>query len=425
MRTTSRRLALIFAILSFALPVIGQPQTKPDAKEILDKMFKTYSQFASYQDEGTLITTRDHATGGTIEKMPFKTFFKRPNLFRFEWTDYGITKLGRTKMIWSNGKEAFTYWEPDNYEKEESLSMAVAGATGITSLTVNTIFDLLLPDEMGGSIFKRLVNVSLAGEDEFEGVSCYRIKATGGDEPYELWIGKTDFLLRKLRRESKVDDTLWIYEDVRRKIQLDQSIADVVFNYKPPIPLTPRKDTVSTDIDKLLNPGPPLWTEFKSDEGRFSILLPQKPLSQSGTFETPQGRVEQYIFIAIHNQIICMVGYSDIPKLPGVAENPDPMFDGMQEQFIKELDGKIESHSSLTLDGHRGREVKAKLFRGELRMRMFLVGNRLYYMSLINGGKDAAEEAFKKFFTSFKLTSVTKPIALRNRNPRLRDERAK
>jgi outer membrane lipoprotein-sorting protein len=413
MRTTSRCLALTIAILSFALPAIAQPQTKPDAKQILDNMSKVYSRFASYQDEGILITTKDEATGGTIEKMPFKTFFKRPNLFRFEWTDYGITKLGRTKMIWSNGKEAFTYWEPDNYEKEESLSLAIAGATGISSGTVNTVFDLLSQDETYGSRLKRLVNVSLLGEVEFEGVSCYHIKANEGDEPWELWIGKSDFLLRKVRREMKVDDLLWTFEEIRRKIQVDQSIAEVVFNYKPPIPLTPKKDSDTTDIDKILNPGPPLWTEFKSDEGRFSILMPQKPTSQASTMETPQGRIEQHLFFASHSPFVCMVAYIDLSKELQVGNNADGFFDGVRDQFIKEVGGKLESEVKVMLDGHPGREVKANTFRGEFRMRMFLVGDRFYHMSIIKmeKGPESDEETFKKFFTSFKLTAVIRPIA--------------
>jgi len=420
MKTNSRRLALVVAILSLALPVIAQSQAKPDAKQILDNMFKAYSRFSSYQDEGMLVTTRDEATGGSIEKMPFKTFYKSPDLFRFEWTDYAITKLGRTKMIWSNGKEAFSYWEPDNYKKEKSLSMAVAGATGISSRTVNTIYDLVIQEEFNSSPLMHMVNVSLVGEDEFEGVRCYRIKGTHGDEPLELWVGKTDFLLRKLRRESKMDDTLWIYEETRRRIQVNQRIEEVVFNYKPPIPLTPKNDSDTTDIDKILNPGPPLWTEFKSVEGGFSILMPQKPLSRAVTVETPDGRVEQHVFVATHDLMVCMAGYSDIPKATAVANNVDSFFDGLQEQFIKELGGKLESQSSLTLDGHRGREVTAQLYRGKFRVRMFFVGNRLYFMSLISSKEDAAsnEESFKKFFTSFKLNSVTKPVAVLKLNPR-------
>jgi len=373
-------------------------------------MFKVYSRLGSYQDEGILVSTRDEPTGGTIEKMPFKTFFKRPNLFRFEWTDFVITKLGRTHLIWFNGKEAFTYWEPDLYEKKESLSLAIAGATGITFGTVNTVSDLLMPDVLYGSRLKSLVKVSLVGEDVFEGVRCYRIKGSEGDESFELWVGKTDFFLRKVRRESKEDYGLWITEEIRRKIQVAQSIPEIVFNYKPPIPLTPREDVDTEAIDKLVNPEPPVWTEFRSEEGRFTVLMPVKPVSQASTIETPQGRFEQHVFIASHFPLICSIAYVDLPKQISAANDVDGFFGGVRDEFIKEVGGKLASESSLSLEGHPGREIKVYMFRGDLRLRLFLVGDRLYVLSLIKSS-ETDEETLKKFFGSFRLNPTIKPIA--------------
>lgn len=416
MKTTLRCLASLIAILSFGLPVIAQPQNKPDAKSILDNVFKVYSRLKSYQDEGILIETRDESTGGTIEKMPFKTSFRRPNMFRFEWTDYTITKLGRTHIVWSNGKEVFTYWEPDRYEKEESLSLAVAGATGVTSGAARTVALLLLPEELGGATWKDLKEVSLAGEEVVDGVNCYRIKAKFGDDPLELWIGKNDFLLRKSREEKKIDEILWITEEFRRKIQVDHSIPDVAFNYKPPIALTPAKEVNSEEIDRLLNPGPPIWTEFKSEAGRFSVLMPDKPVSQASSFDTPQGRFEQQVFTAVHTGgdglIVCVVGYTDLPKQSLVGNDLDGFFQGARDEFIKEVGGKLGSERHLTLDGHPGREIRIIVFRGEVRLRLFLVGERLYQLSVVNANeKPIEEEAFNKFFASFKLNPINKSIA--------------
>lgn len=142
-------------------------------------------------------------------------------------------------------------------------------------------------------------------------------------------------------RETKYDDRLRIREEIRRKIQVDQSIPEVVFNYKPPIPLTPRKDTDIEDLNKLLNPGPTIWSEFRSDEGRFTVLMPEKPISQASTVETAQGRFETHSFVASHHPLICMVVYSDIPKQLVVANNVDGFFDGVRDQFIKEVGGKL------------------------------------------------------------------------------------
>ncbi|HKR15477.1 MAG TPA: DUF2092 domain-containing protein [Pyrinomonadaceae bacterium] len=413
MKTTSRSLLLI-AILSFAWPAMAQPQRKPDPQRILDNMFRVYSGLKSYQDEGIVIETRDEPTGGTIEKLPFKTSFKRPNFFRFEWTDYGITKLGRTHIVWSNGNEAFTYWEPDRYEKTESLGLAVAGASGVSSGAARTVSSMLITEEIGGVTWKRLEKVSLVGEEVVDGVRCYHVKAISGDEPLELWIGKADFLLRKHRQERKLDEDLYITEEFRRKIQVDHSIPDLAFNYQPPIALTPRNDITSEQIDRLLNPGPPVWTEFRSEVGRFSVMMPEKPTSQASAFETPQGRFEQHAFTAAHSWLICVLSYTDFPKETLVANDVEGMLETTRDQFIKQLDGKLESETSLSLDGHPGREVKVNMFRGKARFRLFLVNYRLYVLlatTLDNSSESDEDEKFNKFFTSFKLTPIAKPIA--------------
>lgn len=414
MKNTSRSLATAVALLSFTLPVMAQAQRKTDATTILNNMSRVYSRLTSYQDEGVLVTTNDEPTGGTIEKMPFKSFFKRPNLLRFEWTEYTITKLGRKNVVWSNGKEAFMYWEPDEYEKRESLDMAVAGATGISRGTVNTVSTMMWPDEFGSSLLERLVKPSLVGEDVLEGVRCFHIKATDGADPIELWVGKNDFLLRKLRQETKDSDRITIKEEIRRNIQPDHLIPEVVFNYQPPIPLTARKETDVEAARKLLDPGPLVWSEFRSEEGRFSVLLPDKPTSQASTVEMSQGRFEQHTFIASHLPLLCTIAYTDFPKQLLVANDVDGLFDGVRDEVIRGVGGKLASENKLLLDGYAGREIKVHMFRGELRLRLYLVGDRLYVLSFLNAEKAfASDEEPNKFFASFKLQSTVKSIAAR------------
>ena len=125
------RAATITLGLLLLTPIV-RSQEKPTARLLLDQMAEKYSRLVSYQDEGIVKITFDEETGGRIEKLPFKTSFKRPNLVRFEWTDYFLTKLGKKRVVWSNGKESFTYWEPDRYEKEENVGRAIAGAKGKT-----------------------------------------------------------------------------------------------------------------------------------------------------------------------------------------------------------------------------------------------------------------------------------------------------
>ena len=93
-------------------------QRKITPQTIMNRMAQRYANCSSYQDVGVVETTHNEANSARIERMPFKTYFVRPQFFRFEWIDYFPWKDGRTRIVWSDGKEAFTYWEPDLYEDE-------------------------------------------------------------------------------------------------------------------------------------------------------------------------------------------------------------------------------------------------------------------------------------------------------------------
>jgi hypothetical protein len=58
----------------------------------------------------------------------------------------------------------------------------------------------------------------------------------------------------------------------------------------------------------------------------------------------------------------------DIPKQSLSANNVDILFDSTRDTFIKAVGGKLASENPLSLDGHPGREIKALLFHGEVRL---------------------------------------------------------
>jgi hypothetical protein len=163
-------------------------QNKITPQLIMKRMAQRYANCSSYQDIGVVETTHNEATSARVERMPFKTYFARPRFFRFEWIDYFPWKDGRKKIVWCDGKDAYSYWEPDRYEKEEYLGLGIAGATGISRGAAHTIPRLLMAEEVSGFALTDLTNLSLVGEEQFEGELCYRIN---GKHPfagiYELW----------------------------------------------------------------------------------------------------------------------------------------------------------------------------------------------------------------------------------------------
>lgn len=378
---------------------------------ILKRMARAYAQCTSYQDTGVVETTYHEATSGRIEKMPFKTYFKRPNLLRFEWTDYNPWKEGRTSVVWSNGKEVFIYWEPDRYEREETLGGGIAGATGVSGGAAHTVPRMLL-EEISGFTLTELTNLSLAPDEEFEGESCYHIKGKHplGD-PYEVWIGKRDFLLRKVRSQSKYDNYYTVQEEIHRNIRINQSVASEVFNFKPPIPLSARKET-ELGIP-LLPDEKPAWSEFVSPEGRFKVLLPAKPTKQTITLDTSKGQIVYNGFIASSGGIICIVNYADLPTPVTAPNEIKTIFDEARNEFVKATEGKLMSEKNISLEGNQGREFQIEMRGVKAKGRFYLVNRRFYQLAFMNAGLygTPSDDEVDKFLDSFKIIADAKSIA--------------
>lgn len=134
----------VFVAISVCPDADGQQRTlTPQA--ILKKTAEVYASCSSFQDVGLVVTTFEESTGQRVESQPFKLFFSRPTRFRFEWVDFNQKKNGLLNVVWSNGEAAFTYWEPDRYEKTQSLKLGIAGASGVSSGAAHTMPSLLMP----------------------------------------------------------------------------------------------------------------------------------------------------------------------------------------------------------------------------------------------------------------------------------------
>lgn len=404
-------LCLAVSLHGFGLTATAQ-RNRLTPEAILKRMAQVYGQCISYQDTGMVEIAYHEATSGRIEKMPFKTYFKRPNLLRFEWTDYNPWAEGRTSIVWSNGKEVFTYWEPDRYEKEETLSLGVAGASGISHGAAHTVPRLLV-EEITGFKLTELTNLSLANDEEVEGELCYHIKGKQpfSDSIYDLWVSKRDFLLRKVRNQSKYDNYYTIQEEVRRNIRINQPIASAVFNFKPPIPLSERKET-ELGIPLLLDEKPN-WTEFVSEEGAFKVLLPGKPTKQTITVNTPKGQIVHNSFMAASGGVICIINYAELPAVVTAPNEIKAIFDEARNEFVKAMEGKLVSEKNISFEGTQGREFEVETRSAKAKGRFYLINQRFYQMVIMDAslsGKSPGAEP-DKFLDSFKIIPDTKGIA--------------
>jgi hypothetical protein len=128
---------------------------------------------STYQDEGVVVTTFEDATGSHVQQVPFTLRFKQANFFRFEWISYLLSRSGTVNTVWCNGKESFTYLEPNAYEQYDDIGGAVAAATGVSSGSIHTIPRLLLPDKVMGSDLTEILEPAFSREEIIEGVTYH------------------------------------------------------------------------------------------------------------------------------------------------------------------------------------------------------------------------------------------------------------
>src|SRR5512135_2709520 len=89
------------AALVLALGTAPACPAPPTAAEILSRVNSTYLKCRSYQDTGEVVT-RFSGAGSHVTRRPFKTWFMRPALLRFEFSETQGVAPGHTSryVVW-------------------------------------------------------------------------------------------------------------------------------------------------------------------------------------------------------------------------------------------------------------------------------------------------------------------------------------
>jgi hypothetical protein len=128
-------------------------------------------------------------------------------------------------------------------------------------------------------------------------------------------------------------------------------------------------------------PVAPGWTEFAPVGGRFSVQMPGLPRSEQQYFHTKGGDMVLYLFILDRG---------------GASERFSAQYTDYPEQFLKEsqsadavlkkastvdafnIGGRVVSEKALSLGRHLGRELQVENAELSMRIRLYLVDQRLY-----------------------------------------------
>lgn len=178
----------------------------PNARAFLISVYERYRALDAYSDTGL-----SRSLGRRHPRLcTFATSYSRPNLFRFEFESPHPSPRRRHLfsrcVVGHDGKAPFLYFKhytgDAGVELPESLDLAVASATGISSGTAHTIGSLLF-SEVSGFTLLDLRRLRFRPNRVIGGVQCVCISGLhprGGR--YTAWFGADDLLLRRLYRSK-------------------------------------------------------------------------------------------------------------------------------------------------------------------------------------------------------------------------------
>jgi hypothetical protein len=206
------------------------------AEELRERTRAAYAAITTYQDTG--VVRSNWVNKPSPDELHFKMFYREPDRILLEWIRHHpyppLRHIKSRNAVWSTGTGAHLYMEDITNDSMADIPTALRAAAGISE-RVSMNVPALLVDGMRPAPPTPVEGLLLLPPGTFEGVPCYRIRGQRGGDTFEIWVGQTDYLIRKIIETPPpgfLDDKLLWIEEVHRDIEVDRAIADAVFDYQ-------------------------------------------------------------------------------------------------------------------------------------------------------------------------------------------------
>ncbi len=157
------------------------------------------------------------------------------------------------------------------------------------------------------------------------------------------------------------------------------------------------------------------WYVFDSKE--FSIEFPKKPTASIQTFNSAVGELKMDMLMydgSKDNDDNFLYGlitseYPDSLINSGKTEILSTFFRNSIDGTVKNVQGKLLSEKSIEINGFHGREVKVDFQNGLaiIKMRMYLVQNKMIILQTITETSRDNNPPVSKFHDTFKLKKIS------------------
>ncbi len=153
------------------------------------------------------------------------------------------------------------------------------------------------------------------------------------------------------------------------------------------------------------------WQTLRVPEGGFAILMRGQPVYFPQQLDTPVGKLSAYLYSSDRPDAYFAVGYTDYPLALAVGAEPDKVFAGARETWLKRIGGATAITTPLKLDGkYPGVQFTATGKYQErdavLEGRLYLVDQRLYQIVALSRPGEIQQAVVNRYFESFKLIPV-------------------
>ena len=143
------------------------------------------------------------------------------------------------------------------------------------------------------------------------------------------------------------------------------------------------------------------WVKFISDEGHFSVLVPDSPTEKTETTDSTHGPYTTHLFI-VKGTTVYLIGWVDYD--PSFEFNRQAELEANRDNFVKGLGATLLSTRSTVISGYSAIEFTAQTAEKIFKSRVLLVGRRPY--QIVIGSPKGTDDTVNvnRFFSSFKVT---------------------
>jgi hypothetical protein len=143
------------------------------------------------------------------------------------------------------------------------------------------------------------------------------------------------------------------------------------------------------------------WVKFTSDDGHFSVLMPELPQDKSETVDSQHGPYTTHLFVVRDTTSVYLIGWVDYD--PSFNFNRQAEIEANRDNFVKGINATLLNTRPTMIDGYSGLEFTAETADRTFKSRVLLVGRRPYQI-VIGSPKGMDNTALvNRFFNSFKV----------------------